>query len=102
MATLYITEYDRSATDRIGQEIPLALEPALAEQQVSFTTATASSAFNSATRFVRIYSTAACHIAFGTSPTATTAYAKFAADTEYWRAVAVGSGLKLSVYDGTS
>lgn len=102
MATLYITEYDLSAVDRAGQEIPVAREPAVADQTISFSTAASSSTFNAATRIVRLYADAACHVKFGTSPTATASHQALAANTEYWRAVEAGSELKASVYDGSS
>lgn len=102
MATLIITEYQHPGVrqddgNRVGN---LALEPAIAEQSVSFTTATQSSAFNDATRVVRLQADAACNVKFGSNPTATASHQPLSAGVEYWRAVK--SGDKVSVYDGSS
>lgn len=102
MATLYISEYRRGGADALGQSLPLALEPVVTDQTVTFTTATSSSAFNDKTRIVRLLASASCHVAFGTSPTATASNQRLIAGVEYWRAVDVNSGLKVSVYDGSS
>lgn len=100
MATLYVTEFGQMAIEAprsadVGGVPQIARVPALAEQAVSFTTATQSAAFNTNTRFVRIYASAACHVAFAASPTATTSSMPIAATTaEYF---AVTPGQKLSV-----
>ena len=88
MATLYITEYANVAQIQGG--VPIPQEPAIAEQTVSFTTATASSAFNSNTRLVRIVSDAECHLKFGAAPTATTVHQQHQADTPSWHGVTPG------------
>lgn len=99
MATLWVTEYaDISAMANGPAQV--GKEPAVADQSVTFTSATASSAFNTKTRLVRLYASAACHVHFATAPTATAAKQKLAADTEYWRGVTPGQ--KVSVYDGSS
>lgn len=104
MATLWITEYEHFGLPIGGSagamKAQLALEPATADHALSFTTAAQSSAFNAATRFVRLYASADCHVAFGSNPTATAAKQKLAAGVEYWRAVVAGQ--KVSAYDGTS
>jgi len=100
MAKLYISEYAKLATDYNGQPVPVAKEPAAAVQVVTFTTATASAAFNSRTEMVRLLSDTDCHLAFGSAPVATTSYALYKADTEYW--VGVAAGDKVSAYDGVS
>lgn len=46
-----------------------AIAPGLT-QNVAFTTATASTAFNASTTIVRVVATAACYIRFGVAPTA--------------------------------
>jgi len=99
MATLFVTEYADIASMASGPG-QTGQEPALADQTVSFTTATQSSAFNTNTKLIRLYASAACHIVIGTNPTATAAKQKLAADTEYWRGVKGGD--KVSVYDGSS
>lgn len=100
MATLHISEAASLGEDGRGKQIPVFPEPARTTQAVTFTTATQSSAFGKDTRFIRIYSTAACHIAFGSNPTATASSPKYAGETEYFRVV--NGGDKLSVYDGVS
>jgi hypothetical protein len=89
MATLYITEYERIGAAK-GIPAPIAQEPAVAEQAVTFTTATASAAFGGTTRYVRIVANADAHIKFGADPTATTSHQWIAVGTEYWRGVLPG------------
>jgi hypothetical protein len=89
MAVLYVTEFSEVPSVR-NVPTPLAVEPAVAEQAVTFTTTTQSAAFNADTRYVRIYASADCHIRFGTNPTATTSTAKMKADVPEWRAVTQG------------
>ena len=72
MSSLWITEYANLALDSRGNVIVGGEEPALTTQVVSFGASTASSAFQKATRYLTLYSDAACHIEFGTAPTATT------------------------------
>jgi len=100
MATLWITEYEWGGADKVGQPLPLAREPAVTDQTVTFTSATLSAAFNSNTRFVRLFSSADCHVQFGAAPTATASLQKLAGGVEYWRWVV--NGQKVSVYDGTT
>ena len=107
MAKFHISEYTGISRTNAGENpviggsiAQIVKEPALAEQAITFTTATLSSAFNSATRIVRLAWDTACHIEIGSSPTAT-ANSKFmpAAGVEYFE---VTGGDKLSVYDGVS
>lgn len=100
MATLWITEYHEIPIFAPGNAAPMASEPAVADQTVTFTTATASNAFNSAAKYVRLYPSANCHVKFGSAPTATASMQKLAAGVEYWRGVVAGQ--KVSVYDGSS
>jgi hypothetical protein len=86
MATLWVTEFAEIPMVQ-GVPTPVAVEPAVAEQAVTFTTTTASSAFNGSTRYVRIISSADCHVRFGLAPTATTSTAKLLAGVAEWRAV---------------
>lgn len=83
MATMYIAEYEKLATDINGFTIQAGQEPAVAEQTVTTSGVTAvSAAFNDRTRFVRIVSTGIEHLKFGSAPTATTSNAvKIEADT---------------------
>ena len=97
MATLFVTEFQHASAAGPGNTpMPMAMQEPLAEQAVSFTTTTASSAFNAATRFVRLYSTADCHIAFGTAPTATTGKMKLKADSAEYFAVQPGASIKVA------
>lgn len=74
MSTLKVTEYATLARDGQNWIMPVAQEPAIAIQSVSFTTHAESSAFNAQTRFVRVQADADCCILFGASPTATTSH----------------------------
>lgn len=69
MAVLYVTEFRGQEPDRREQAAPM---PPIAEQAVTFSTSTASSAFNTQTRLVRILADANCHVEVGSAPTATT------------------------------
>jgi len=92
MSTLYITEYP-------DWDAGLPKEPPIAQQTVSFSTSTQSSAFNANTRIVRIHTDAICSIEFGASPTATTSKRRLPADaTEYF---AVEGGMKVAAITNT-
>lgn len=107
MAKLWITEFGRSGlagdTETLGRssgldpDVPVATEPAVADQVVDFTAGeTDSAAFNAATRIVRLYADTDCHIIFhATAPVATTSKQPLAARTEAWRSVP--AGYKVSV-----
>ena len=99
MATAYITEYNTFGVQQ-GNVSSAAFEPAVADQTVSFTTATQSAAFNDDTKFIRLIADANCNLAFGANPTATASTQFVPANTEVWRGVAAGH--KVSVYDGSS
>jgi hypothetical protein len=107
MAKFHISEYTGISRTNAGENptvgdsiAQIVKEPALAEQAITFTTATQSNAFNSATRIIGVSWDTACHFAIGSNPTAT-ASSKFrpAAGVEYFE---VTGGDKLSVYDGVS
>lgn len=100
MATLWITEYNSVGLGTPGYAAPIAMEPAVTDQTVTFTSATSSAAFNAKTNFVRLYASTDCHVLFGAAPTATAAKQKLASGVEYWRAVVPGQ--KVSVYDGST
>jgi hypothetical protein len=99
MAVLYITEFAAPAVIT-GQGAPVGAQPPLVEQTVAIGgTSTQSSAFNTATRFVRVHTDAICSISFGSSPTATATKARMAAgQTEYY---AVKGGDKVAVITNT-
>lgn len=94
MATAYITEYNSIGVQN-GNSVPVAQEPAVADQTVTFTTATQSSAFNAATRYIRLIADAECHLKFGSNPTATTSMQQVQADTEIWRMVTPGDKVSI-------
>ena len=75
------------------------MKPA-ATQAVTFTTSTASAAFNEATRLIRVIADADVFLAFGLAPTATATAIKVPANTvEYFE---VDPGHKVACYDGSS
>lgn len=90
MATLYITEYSALARDAGGQSTVVAKEPAVTTQTVTYTTTTASAAFNAETAYVRIVSSADGHILFGATPVATASTTPVAAKVDYWFGVIAG------------
>lgn len=86
MATLYITEYERMATDADGRPMPVAGREIIAHQTRSLSSSSAqSSAFNARTKYVRLFTDTACFVLFGANPTATTSHIPLAANaTEYF------------------
>ena len=84
--TVYITEYAESGTIG-GQGTPVGREPAITTQTRTTSGASAqSSAFNSATRLVRVHTDAICSVLIGVNPTATTSSPRLAANqTEYFQ-----------------
>ena len=71
MAILYISEYAKAAIDNRGLSVPAGQEPAITTQVVAIGAGSvASTAFTSATKFVRLHTDTACNFAFGISPTA--------------------------------
>lgn len=92
----HINEYTRMARDSTGDSIPVATEPKIATQNVTFTTtAVASATFNESTTFVRIICTSKTFFEFGTAPVATITDSYLAADTaEYFGCPQ--SGLRVS------
>lgn len=95
MAVLYISEYSAISIP----DAPIASEPSLATQTVAIGTEADSAAFSANTRYVRVHSDAICSIAFGASPTATTASMRLdAGQTEYFSVI---PGHKVSVISNT-
>ena len=80
MAILYVSEF-AEPTIRSGTSFPVAEGPSLAEQAVTFTTSTQSSAFNAKTTLIRVHTDSICSISIGADPTATTSMARMAAIT---------------------
>lgn len=100
MATLDITEYRELAFAGRGHIVMAGLEPCTKNQQVTIGAGSnQSQAFEDTTRFIRIHADAACRIAVGDDPTATSASMRMSAGgTEY---LGVHPGLKLAVIAAT-
>ena len=90
MANLYITEfqYMENANDIGG--VPQVAKLPGTTQVVTFTTSTQSTAMAVNTRFVRVHSDEACHIAVGSNPTATTSSLRLAAESVEYFGIAPG------------
>lgn len=102
-ATCKISEYRSLAQDSRGQDVPVALEPAVTTQTVTYTTSAQSSAFNSATRFIRVVCDAKAHFVISTAGTNATANSPFvAADSPEYFGVQAGQALIIDFYDGSS
>jgi len=99
LATLTITEFGDSGTNRIPVGLPIAQLPAISTQQVTVAGASAqSAAFSADTRFVRLRTDTACRIVAGDNPTATTSDLSLDANqAEYF---GVTPGQKLAVIAG--
>jgi hypothetical protein len=91
-STLYIDEYAQQSV----VTYPAAQAPPITSQTVAISgTAASSSAFNTATRLIRITCDVVCSFLIGTTPTATTSNARMSAgQTEYF---VVQPGFKISV-----
>ena len=101
MATAKISEYAALVVDHQGKVVPVAQEPPLTTQEVTFTTETDSNAFDANTKFVRVVADAKAHFRFGTGVQAAVATDPYlAADLpEYFGVI---GGDQVSFYDGTS
>ncbi len=101
MAILHIAEYTELARDANDNVMPVGKEPAIATQEVDFTSAEAkSAAFQDATTLVRLWSDTAGFFLVGANPTATTAEdVPIAASTAEYFGVAPRTiaGLKISI-----
>lgn len=101
-ATCKILEFDRVRMDASGNIVPVAdfsdVNNQPTEQNVTYTTATSSSAFQPNTRFIRIVCDAKAHFEFNGTATASDSY--FPADTPEYLGVA--GGQTVSLYDGSS
>lgn len=97
---VYITEYAALARDRFDFHIAAGKEPAIAEQVRTVSGASAqSSAFNEQTAFVMVHASEACHLAFGSNPTAaTTAHRMGAGETRFYGVI---TGHKLAAIAGS-
>ena len=91
MATIYITEYKNLGYvgGGLGQLAQAPVEPAIADQSITITGASAqSSAFNASTTLIRVHTDATCSIKIGINPTAvTTAHRMAANETDYYAVI---------------
>lgn len=108
-ATCKVSEYENMTIDASGRPVPVALEPALFTQTVTYTTSTElTNDFDERTRFVLIVCDAKAHFKFSTDGTNATANDFYVgADTEISRGITrVGLGqtqtLNVEFYDGSS
>lgn len=94
MATLQVTEL-KNVKFVSGSALPIAVLPSVAEQTVAISgTSAASSAFNTATRFIRVSTDTACHILVSSgTPTATTSKTMLAAGAVEYFAVTAGHSI---------
>lgn len=99
MATLHITEFKHLPTDTNGNVLPIAMMPAQT-QTVTYSTSAQSAAFAEDTKFIRVIADAAAHLAFGSSPTATTSHPWVPSSTPEF--FGVKGGDKVAAYDGSS
>jgi hypothetical protein len=102
MAQVWVTEYRDAARTHGGggAPVPTGMEPSAAVQTFAFTSEVQSEAFGAQTRFVRVYASADCRVAFGADPEAVAGSTPVTAKVgEYF---GVSPGHKLSIYDGVS
>jgi hypothetical protein len=100
MPLLYVTEYANLMPSPIaGQNVlPIPLEHETMNQglQIS-TTSNQSAVFQRSTRLVRLHCEAACHVEFGTNPSAGPGSQRMAANQTEYKAVPVGGAFKVAV-----
>jgi len=91
MADLYISEH-KNGVSGIGTYVAQMLpEPAVTIQKVAIGGASVqSAAFNEKTYAVQIVADGACHVLFGSDPTATSSSMYLPANVPYYRGVAPG------------
>ena len=91
MAKIWITEFvDVGMRGSSIPVMPIAKMDGSATQVVTFSSTTQSAALAADTRFVRVVSDADCHIAAGSSPTATTSDLKLTAGSAEYFGVTPG------------
>jgi len=97
MARLSIREYEHISAVARGI-VPVGEEPAVADQTLTISGASAqSAAFNVRTRFVRIHTDINCSISFGLAPVAQAGFGDLVGgQTEYF-GVTNATGIKLAV-----
>jgi len=101
MTKLYVTEYAGVAYITPGG-VPVPQNPPIASQVVDYTAGVAAStAFNPATKLIRIHADSICSVAFGTAPTATTGTARLIAGQTEYHGVPKGKAFKVSAITNT-
>ena len=100
MPTAKISEYEEMPIDTSGDSVPIPKEPAIAVQNITFTTNTVSAAFNSKTKFIRVVADAKAHYDIGATAAATVASPYLPADRP--ELFGVRQGQKIAFYDGAS
>ena len=98
MAVCYISEFTALAN---VSGCPVAMMPPIAQQTVAIGVEADSSAFNAATRYIRVHVDAICSIAIGLTPTATTSMLRLSAESTEYFAVPLNAGYKISVITNT-
>lgn len=101
-ATCKISEYGYLVQDSTGKVVMVAAEPALTTQTVTYTTSSASSAFNAQTRFIRIVCDAKAHFVFAATPTAAATDPWVATNAPEYFGIAFNVSMKIALYDGSS
>lgn len=97
MATLYISEFNKSGKSLEGAQIDAATLPAIVHQTVAVGGASVQSAAFAGS-YVRLVSDTACYVSVGTNPTASASTMRLLADSpEYF---AVTPGHKIAVIQG--
>lgn len=100
-ATCVVTEHALLPRDRNGQLMQIPTFPPLTTPQaVTYTTSTASSAFQGTTRYIGFICTAKAHFEVAASPSATANDPWVPADT--WLFIQVPPGYEIAFYDGSS
>lgn len=103
MATLYITEYSQVAPIMRDVRAQAGFENGqVTRQTVTYTTSTASAAFQDSTRLIRVMADAYATLEFGTAPTADANDHPIQANVEYWFGVPEATDFKVAAYDGSS
>jgi hypothetical protein len=100
MAVLYISEFNRVGS-QVGNVVPVAEQPSLADQAVAIGVAAQSNAFQSGTKYVLLSADAVCSVLFGTNPTAATTNMRIPANTPMYFHVPPGQSFKVSVISNT-
>ena len=100
MAVCSISEYDSDRDGIPRDNFAIPTEPVVVDQQVTYSTASSSNAFNAATKYIRLAPDDTCFVLFGTAPTALATSQKLFGGAEYYRKVVPGQ--VVSIYDGTS